>query len=289
MKTLCKNACLNAYYALTLPYRTRVNRAEAAEGRAPVIVLYYHRVADDLATPWTATPAMFARQIRWLKKRFDLVTLAEAQQRIRTRNQRPAVHITFDDGYADNCRDAIPLRIRERVPCTYFVCTHHVLKRTYFQHDVAMGCQHAPNTIEQLREMAAAGIEIGAHTRTHADLGKINDPAVLHDELIAAGEDLQAALGRPVRYFAFPYGMHANLNTAAFHLAYEYGYDAVCSAYGGYNFPGDDAYHLQRIPVGNDMAHLRNWTTVDPRKRGVRRFFYGPCMAPPAAMKALKS
>lgn len=285
----CKNACLNAYYAATLPYRRRVAARRAAAGQAPVIVLYYHRIADDLATPWTATPAMFARQMRWLKKRFDLVSMTEAQQRIRTRNSRPAVHITFDDGYADNCREAIPLLIREQIPCTYFVCTQHVLKQKFFAHDEALGCQHRPNTLEQLREMAAAGIEVGAHTRTHADLGLITDSTRLHDELIAGGEDLQAALGKPVRYFAFPYGLHANLNTAAFHLAYDYGYEAVCSAYGGYNFPGDDAFHLQRIPVGNDMAHLRNWTTVDPRKLSIRRYFYGPCMAAPPALKALRS
>ncbi len=68
--------------------------------------------------------------------------------------------------------------------------------------------------------------------------------------MVAAGEELQAALGRPVRYFAFPFGLHANLNAAAFALARGAGYEAVCSGYGGFNFPGDDAFHLQRIAPG---------------------------------------
>ena len=53
---------------------------------------------------------MFARQIGWLKKRFSLVSMEEAQLRIaRGRNREPCVSITFDDGYADNCQAAIPL------------------------------------------------------------------------------------------------------------------------------------------------------------------------------------
>jgi peptidoglycan/xylan/chitin deacetylase (PgdA/CDA1 family) len=113
--------------------------------------------------------------------------------------------------------------------------------------------------------MAHQGVEIGAHTRTHADLGSIDDPFLLHDEVVTAGEELQSVIGHPVRYFSFPYGLPANLNLRAVHLAYEHGYEAVCSAYGDYNFPGDDPFHLRRIHA-DDMLRLKNWLTIDPRK-----------------------
>ena len=45
---------------------------------------------------------------------------------------------------------------------------------------------------------------------------------------------------------------------------------------GGYNFPGDDAFHLQRIHVDNDMIRVKNRTSIDPRKLNVRRFEYQP-------------
>jgi hypothetical protein len=57
-------------------------------------------------------------------------------------------------------------------------------------------------------------------------------------------------------------------------MAYDAGYEAVCSAYGGFNFPGDDAFHLQRIHGDADMIRLKNWTTVDPRKKRTRRYTY---------------
>ncbi len=48
----------------------------------------------------------------------------------------------------------------------------------------------------------------------------------------------------------------------------------MCSAYGGFNFPGDDPFHLQRIPVDDDMIRLKNWVTQDPRKICTPRFEY---------------
>jgi peptidoglycan/xylan/chitin deacetylase (PgdA/CDA1 family) len=270
-----KQLLLTLYYHASGPVRAWNYWREASRDRLPAIVLYYHRIADDGANPWTVSNAMFVRQIRWLQERFEMVSLDEVQSRIcHGYNPQPCVSITFDDGYADNCQQAVPWLIRQRVPCTYFVTVRNVLNEEPFSHDLVMGRPLAPNTLEQLRAMAMAGIEIGVHAYTHADLGAIVDPRLLHYEVVAAKEDLQAALGRSVRYFAFPYGLHANLNPAAFELAKTAGYAGVCSAYGGFNFPGDDPFHLQRIPVGNDMIHLKNWVTVDPRKLRTPRFSY---------------
>jgi peptidoglycan/xylan/chitin deacetylase (PgdA/CDA1 family) len=122
--------------------------------------------------------------------------------------------------------------------------------------------------------MAGAGIEIGAHTYSHPDLGQLTDPKKLDLELVEARNQLGALLRRPVRYFAFPFGHYVHLSSRAFEVAEEAGYEAVCSAYGGYNFPGDDPFHLQRIPVDDDLIRLKNRVTVDPRRIGTPRFMY---------------
>ena len=277
-----KRLLLNTYYYGSYPIRRAHLRRLSAEGRAPVTILFYHRVADDGANEWTVSNRMFERQIGWLRKRFELISLQTAQRRLlRGANDRPSVCITFDDGYADNCRAAVPLLVKHRIPCTYFVTLQNVLEGQPFRHDLAKGHDLAdeqevpqPNSLEQLRAMASAGIEIGAHTYSHPDLGCVTDRRVLHREVVEAGRELQQAIGRPVRYFAFPIGQHVNLNREAFQMAYEAGYEAVCSAYGGFNFPGDDAFHLQRVPADRFMIRLKNWTTLDPRKRDVPRFAY---------------
>jgi peptidoglycan/xylan/chitin deacetylase (PgdA/CDA1 family) len=275
-KAVAKRTLLPAYYQATRPLRAVMNAYLAARRRVPISVVAYHRVADDAATPWTISNAVFRRQIDWLSKRFDLVSLAEAQRRVAAgENCRPTVSITFDDGYADNCRQALPLLIRKQIPVTYFVTSGAVLCGDYFDHDQRLGLCLAPNTCKQLRELVAAGVHIGAHTRTHVDLGAVVNPSQLHDEIVGARDELQEALGCPIRYFAFPFGQHANLSRAAFEMAETTGFDAVVSAYGGYNFPGDDSFHLQRPCVDGPESRLKNWVTVDPyRLWSIKRYQY---------------
>jgi peptidoglycan/xylan/chitin deacetylase (PgdA/CDA1 family) len=262
-----KEYALTAYYAATFRSRRRAAIQRAAEHREPVRIAFYHRIADESSNPWTMTCKCFATQIDWLRTRFDIVSLAEAQTRIHAgRNDRPTASITFDDGYADNGGFAIPLLLKLGIPFTYFVSTDHVLRGKSFPHDVAAGRPLPVNTLTQLREFVAAGVEIGAHTRSHADLGQLISPQKTFDEVVGSKRDLETALGKRVRYFAFPYGQHQNLSAGAFRIAFEGGFDGVCSAYGGYNFPGDDAFHLRRFHADEQFIRFVNWMTVNPRK-----------------------
>jgi peptidoglycan/xylan/chitin deacetylase (PgdA/CDA1 family) len=275
MSSLRKIVLLDAYRRLSMPYRAWFMRRLIAGRRAPLILLYYHRVADRDPVPWSLTNRQFARQIDWLSGRFEMISIEEVQTRIAAgANDRPAVHVTFDDGYAENCEQALPLLIRRRIPCTYFVTLGNVQRGEPFEHDLAAGKRFPVNTIAQLRDLAEAGIEIGAHTRTHPDLGRVTDPDRLRDEVLAAGAELQEALRRRVRYFAFPFGMKRNLNRSVFPMLAEAGYEAVCSAYGGYNFPGDDPFHLQRAHGDPELCLIENIATLDPRKLRIGRYEY---------------
>lgn len=259
-----KRFLLSLYVHGTMPARRWYYRRTAAAGTAPLAILVFHRIADDCGVDWTMPTAEFVKAIRWLRARCELVSLAEIQRRLRDGVSRsPAVAITFDDGYADNCRTALPLLIEQRIPCTYFVSAGPILTGTPFEHDVRAGQRYAPNTVAELRALSRAGIEIGAHTRTHADLGRVVSREHLVDELVTARDELQAAIGQRIRYFAFPFGGHENLTSEAFALAREAGYDAVCSAYGGYNVPGDDPFHLQRRCIDGPAIRVKNWATFD--------------------------
>jgi peptidoglycan/xylan/chitin deacetylase (PgdA/CDA1 family) len=261
-----KQLTLSGYYWTTLPGRRCAAARRAAQECEPVQILFYHRVADEHSNDWTMSTRAFEAQIDWLRTRFDLVSIAEAQTRIASgHNRRPTVCITFDDGYAENMQFAVPLLLKHRIPFTYFVATNHVLGGRPFPHDMARGVPLAPNTLNDLREMAAAGVEIGGHTRSHADLGRLSGEELVQ-EIAGCKHELEDAIDLDVRYFAFPYGQHRNLSSEAFGVAREAGFDGVCSAYGAYNCPGDEAFHLRRIHADPELVRLKNWLTVDPRK-----------------------
>lgn len=93
------------------------------------VVLTYHRVLDD---PDPLHPAVchrdrFAGQLRWLRRGFNVVPLAEAVQRAQDGSlPARAVCITFDDGYRDNHDNALPMLQAAGLPATFFVATGYL-------------------------------------------------------------------------------------------------------------------------------------------------------------------
>ncbi|MFQ5603845.1 MAG: polysaccharide deacetylase family protein [bacterium] len=94
-------------------------------------VLTYHRVAELQAGPHlnpgliSATPALFAQQMMFLKENFQVIAMADLLQSVRNGCPLPkrAVLITFDDAYRDFGENAWPVLKKWRLPVTVFVPT----------------------------------------------------------------------------------------------------------------------------------------------------------------------
>ena len=111
--------------------RRRGRRGREAHG----IVLMYHRIASLAADPWelAVQPNHFEAQMRELRKHADIVPLFRLREEFRKgRRSRPAVAITFDDGYADNLTVAKPILERYEAPATVFLATGYVGRREEF-------------------------------------------------------------------------------------------------------------------------------------------------------------
>ncbi len=266
---------IDAYRLATSPYRSWCLASRRRSGTVPVYVLFYHRVADCFGNGWTMGCDDFRRQIDWLEQNFEIVDLLEAQRRIRGgSNRRPTVAITFDDGYAENCEFALPLLIERRIPVTYFVTLEHAKNQTPFQHDVDNGQALPVNTIESLRALSISGIEIGAHSRSHLDLGQISDPHQIVDEVITSARELEALVEQKIRYFAFPFGKLENLNGTAFQLLKREGFLGGCTTIQTWNEIGGDDFQIARIHGDPNFARFRNWLTYDPRLAKAELFDY---------------
>lgn len=260
----------DARTGLTLLYRRWRLQQLAKQGRAPMAVLFYHRVADTSPNAWTISCAEFQRHVDFCREHVETISLAQLQARSQAgSNSQPTACFTFDDGYAENCRFAIPTLIRLQIPCTYFVSVDNVLTGKPFAHDLQNGQPLPTNTIDELRAMADGGIEIGLHTRTHFDFSRPATAEQIRYEITDAAGELADLIGRPIRYFAFPYGLVKQLSPAAIQAVRDAGLQGYCSAYGAYNFPGDDPFHIRRIHGDPDFSMFRNWMTYDERK--VRR------------------
>lgn len=280
-------AALNVYSALAAPYRRARLQRLAAASRCPISVLFYHRVADDHPNGWTITTDQFRRHLDYCQANFEIIDLAEVQRRIALgQSAAPAVAITFDDGYRDNCDFAIPELIRRQLPCTYFVTVNHVRDGLPFRHDVDAGHPLPVHTGIEVRQLADAGIEIGCHTQSHVDFSTVSDPRVLEHEIVAAKAELEQLIGRSVRYFAFPYGLPQQVTPAAVEMIHQAGFAGYCTAFGGYNHVGQDSFHIRRCHGDPEFARLRNWLTYDPRKARREPRIYAPVWGCAAATQS---
>jgi peptidoglycan/xylan/chitin deacetylase (PgdA/CDA1 family) len=99
--------------------------------------------------------------------------------------------------------------------------------------------------VRGLREM---GLEIGAHTKSHVNLGEVNG-GVAREEIEGSGVKLRDELSSPVDLFSFPYGLRRHITDGNRALVRETGYRCCCSAYGGDVRPDADPMDLRRVPV----------------------------------------
>jgi peptidoglycan/xylan/chitin deacetylase (PgdA/CDA1 family) len=95
------------------------------------VVLMYHEVVDDAADieSWTALRVGdLARQLEYLERHYDIVSMDDALARLRRPGtaRRPAADVTFDDGGKGNATTLLPLVESVKLPVTIYVATGHV-------------------------------------------------------------------------------------------------------------------------------------------------------------------
>jgi len=88
----------------------------------PVLVLMYHRINDEVGQKLvglTVSTQNFEKQLLYFKKQFQILRLEEDW----TSLKKTGIVITFDDGYADNMINALPLLEKYQIPATIFITT----------------------------------------------------------------------------------------------------------------------------------------------------------------------
>jgi len=147
-------------------------RARRAAGRGRGVVLLYHRVAETREDPWgnAVTPARFDQQLEALAAEMRLCSLVELVAgaeggAIPDRS----VAVVFDDGYADNLANALPIVERRGVPVTLFLATGFVGQEGPYWWDELTDLLLGEGERPALLDVALAGRRVLAPTATRAE------------------------------------------------------------------------------------------------------------------------
>jgi peptidoglycan/xylan/chitin deacetylase (PgdA/CDA1 family) len=214
-------------------------------GARAAAVLTYHSLADDGSVLSTA-PRRFAEQLALL----DEAGIAVVPLRELGRGPGgpepgpPRVSIVFDDGFLSVYEHALPLLQRHGFPATVFLVTDYCGKTNTWPSQPRNVVPRPLLGWAHVREMIAAGVAVGSHTRTHPDLTRLA-PREIEAELSGSKQAIEDALGRPVDTLAYPYGAwdDAVRAVAQTHFA------LACTTRLGYVEPASDPMALPRLDV----------------------------------------
>jgi len=199
--------------------------AKSAEPATMPLVLMYHSVSPYDQDPYevTMTPRTFEKQMRWLHRRgLRGVSMGELLGAAAEGQARRLVGLTFDDGYQDFVRYAIPVLRRYGFTATAFVLAGRLGGENVWSRP---GPRKALLTAGQVREVAQAGIEIGSHGLNHVSLPQVDDIR-LNAETARSRAILQELVGQRTHGFCYPYG---HLDARVVEAVRAAGYDYACA------------------------------------------------------------
>jgi len=170
-------------------------------------VLTYHSL-DESGSVISVTPATFRRHVEWLARGTVSVMPVSALAGELTSSETPrsAVALTFDDGFLNFAEHALPLLRDHAMSATVFVVSDHVGRDNRWGGRATDGIPVLPLLDwDTLGTLSEAGVEIGAHTRTHPHLSRLPETQV-EDELFGSAEAIERHTGTRPRVFAYPFG-----------------------------------------------------------------------------------
>lgn len=217
-------------------------------------ILTYHSV-DPSGSPISIEADVFRRQVEWLASgRVQVVSL---DQVLSLPADTLAVALTFDDGFANFATEAAPLLRDRGLPATLFVVTGHVGRDNRWRGRGDEGVPLLPLLDwDELGRLRETGVTLGAHTRTHPRLTRLDGP-MLEAELAEPADEMERRLGQPPEGLAYPYGSVddrvARATAARYRWACTTELRPLGKADSRHRLPRIDARYLQ------DPARLPSW------------------------------
>ena len=223
-------------------------------GRGPVVrVLTYHRFGDAHRDPWCVDAAAFEAQMKWLAQQRLAVSLDDIERFVRGEHDLPhgAVLVTMDDGFSSVLHIAAPIMRKYGIPSVAYVTTGFVGTVS------ASGERYL--TWDEVAALPAAGVTVGSHAHTHRSMARIALAEAM-DEAVHSKQLLEQHVGRPVRSFAYPFGMRLDESPATAGMLSGAGYSTVFIAQHGTLSRGADLARLPRVKVeGGEPLWMFKW------------------------------
>ncbi len=229
--------------------------AKVVKGKS--VVLLYHRLGfpklSSLVAGQYVAPRLFSSQLMYFKSRkWQSPTLSNIIEGYKSAEDLSNSYlVTFDDGYLSVYEHGFPLIKGAEANAVVYIVTSCIGGINEWDRK-AGDREEQMMTVDQIRELADAGIEIGSHTLTHPHLTQVDDKQ-LNVEIADSKKRLEDIIGREVKSFSYPYGDYDNRVVDAVRKA---GYSNAVTTKLGIISNDTDPMRIPRINI--------RWNTIGP-------------------------
>lgn len=155
-------------YAILLRLLRRIADLSSRMGkRQKLFIMIYHRVLDepDHMRPDEVDKVAFTWQMQLLAQHFNVLPLDDALQRLQSGTlPSRAVCITFDDGYADNYTNALPILQQFNLTATFFIASGFLDGGRMWNDTVIEAVRNAQESVLDLTEIGLGKFNISNET-----------------------------------------------------------------------------------------------------------------------------
>ncbi len=163
-------------------------------GQSPIPVLIYHDISTSTrpTDSYTVESDLLERELDHLiANGYTPLTFVSAEL-LRAENKLPKrpIILTFDDGLPGQ-NVALALLRSRNTSATFFISSDLIGDSVHLNW-------------EQVRAIAAAGMEIGGHSANHVHVPELNETGLLN-EVTGDKHRIESEIGKPITVFAYPF------------------------------------------------------------------------------------
>ncbi|MDC1091798.1 polysaccharide deacetylase family protein [Candidatus Pelagibacter sp.] len=219
-----------------------------------VPILVYHSISSD-KSDLSLKINEFEKQIIFLKKRgFETTSFDKIDK-----NKKKQIIITFDDGYKDICKHALPILKKYDFKATCFLVSNLIgkkntwdaLKNNFISKDLM--------TIEDINEWLDNGMLIGSHSHNHNDLTKLNK-SDLENDIDFSKKKLEDKFGIEIENFCYPFG---KVNKLVYDVVKNKFKRAVTINRSRYDLDKHNQFLIPRIDMGKNISSLKIYLKLE--------------------------
>ncbi|HAM53291.1 MAG TPA: hypothetical protein DCP92_22305 [Nitrospiraceae bacterium] len=214
----------------------------------------YHGI-DTQAIFNCVAASHFREQLSWLKEHYSIVPLSVLVDAIQfpspANKMSNLASITFDDCYVNFAELALPILQEYKMHATTFLPTGKV--GYYNDWDEGMSGFHKMGIMsyDMLRQLPEQAVEVGSHGIAHVPLDRLSHDEI-EKEIVQSRAEIEQNIGRPVRFFAFPFGVYPfkyRLRLREGENDSLGGYRAACTTWWGRYNTIKDIHVLRRVTI----------------------------------------